>query len=360
MLWRSLGFAGRRTACASLLLAVTPTVSGDPIGPTGPDAFGHTGDDIPFNLRDIQATGTALVLTDDDSELVPIGFEFSFYGNTFDTVFVASNGFQTDSDPIWEGEGPGRELKGSTPEGGIFYGVTKDGKTISRALEQSLIACGSEPDPERTARIAFAADYENEPETGYMGIVIRPRTTQDGFADADELKVEKLSFNVPGLFRMIGTYGVHRPAYHDARPPELTELGKYSRQVRLEGTTPEFHVRLPGGASAFPGVAGYASADEIAPGVFAALDSGDHMVERQLFRGKVPAAVLAVVAVPGVKVSPVELDVLVRETIVPEEPDDLGHGNLDLRGPDPGVGRRFKLFLQLGDLDPGLKIVVEV
>jgi hypothetical protein len=82
---------------ASALLAGAP-LFGDPIGPTGPDAFGHTGDDVAFALRDIQATGTPIALTDDDSEPVSIGFDFSFYGNTFDSVFVASNGFLSFTD----------------------------------------------------------------------------------------------------------------------------------------------------------------------------------------------------------------------------------------------------------------------
>ena len=94
---RSLGHAGKATAWG-LVLATSLPASSDPIGPTGPDAFGHTGDDIAPNLRDVQVTGTALVLTDDASELVPLGFEFSFYGNTFDSVFVASNGFLSFTD----------------------------------------------------------------------------------------------------------------------------------------------------------------------------------------------------------------------------------------------------------------------
>ena len=48
-----------------------------------------------FNWIDISATGTAALTTGDDSNLgpFPIGFPFEFYGNTFTTFRVCSNGF---------------------------------------------------------------------------------------------------------------------------------------------------------------------------------------------------------------------------------------------------------------------------
>ena len=57
-------------SAAAVLLPAVALVGGGPIGPTGPDTFGHTGNDIAFNLRDIQATGTPIAFTDDDSEFV--------------------------------------------------------------------------------------------------------------------------------------------------------------------------------------------------------------------------------------------------------------------------------------------------
>ncbi len=78
--------------------------SGDPVvsGFGGPDAFGYrwTDSDEPggpvFAWTDIAATGTPIPeLTGDDqiSSPIPLGFEFSFYGNSFDTVRVSTNGW---------------------------------------------------------------------------------------------------------------------------------------------------------------------------------------------------------------------------------------------------------------------------
>jgi hypothetical protein len=59
----------------------------------GPDAFGHMGNRMPYNLRDIRATGDPVVLTDDETLNWPLGFDFDYFGTTFDSVFISSNGF---------------------------------------------------------------------------------------------------------------------------------------------------------------------------------------------------------------------------------------------------------------------------
>ena len=46
-------------------------------------------------FQDISATGTQLILTDDDNEQVNFGFDFDFYGSTYNDLFVGSNGFIT-------------------------------------------------------------------------------------------------------------------------------------------------------------------------------------------------------------------------------------------------------------------------
>jgi hypothetical protein len=64
----------------------------------GPDAFGYTYIDSNepggpvYVWEDISATGSFLVLGDDDSIAIPMGFDFPFYGRTFDQVSVHSNG----------------------------------------------------------------------------------------------------------------------------------------------------------------------------------------------------------------------------------------------------------------------------
>ena len=47
-------------------------------------------------LLNIQSTGTALNLGDDQmSDMKPLGFDFEFYGSTFDEVNISMNGFFT-------------------------------------------------------------------------------------------------------------------------------------------------------------------------------------------------------------------------------------------------------------------------
>ena len=72
------------------------------------------------------------------------------------------------------------------------------------------------------------------------------------------------------------------------------------------------------------------------------------------------AAVLAGAAVAGVQVAAVELDLLSRQAVVAEQPDDLWHRDLEAGGADPGVGVGLELPLQVSDLGPALEVVVDV
>ncbi len=71
----------------------------------GPDAFGYTWKDSDtvggpaFNWIDISLLGTAVTLGDDaTSTPFPIGFPFDFYGTTFTTFNICSNGFVSFTD----------------------------------------------------------------------------------------------------------------------------------------------------------------------------------------------------------------------------------------------------------------------
>jgi hypothetical protein len=58
------------------------------------DRYGHAAMPIDNNLRNISATGTQLLLGDDDTAAdIPIGFDFQFYGNIYGTVSIRSNGY---------------------------------------------------------------------------------------------------------------------------------------------------------------------------------------------------------------------------------------------------------------------------
>jgi subtilisin family serine protease len=71
------------------------------LGSGGPDVFGYTWRDSDdpngpvFDWVDITGIGTPIALTGDDSNTagVPIGFDFPYYGNTFNTVNVCTNGW---------------------------------------------------------------------------------------------------------------------------------------------------------------------------------------------------------------------------------------------------------------------------
>ncbi len=59
----------------------------------GPDSFGYTATtDVPFVWLDA-TIGTQLSLADDDSANINIGFDFSFYGTSYNSVNISSNGF---------------------------------------------------------------------------------------------------------------------------------------------------------------------------------------------------------------------------------------------------------------------------
>ncbi|NPA79730.1 MAG: hypothetical protein GXO29_01585 [Thermotogae bacterium] len=70
----------------------------------GPDGYGYTylstqdGDSVPFNFIDISTTGTAMGAGDDwcsgssVNTLYYLGFSFNFYGETYDSVSICSNG----------------------------------------------------------------------------------------------------------------------------------------------------------------------------------------------------------------------------------------------------------------------------
>jgi subtilisin family serine protease len=87
---------------------------GDPVTEStgGPDAFGYrwTDSDEPggpgFTWFDIADTGTVLSTLDSDDELsaaIPLGFDFPFYGNTFNSVRVSTNGWMSFTSAIATG-----------------------------------------------------------------------------------------------------------------------------------------------------------------------------------------------------------------------------------------------------------------
>ena len=158
---------------------------------------------------------------------------------TKDGIIVVSNGFQTDSDPVWVGEGREKEnLKGSKPNGGIINGIISKKYGLDEAIRKNLKSCGSEVDPIRTARIAYAADFDNDPAGGYFGIVIR----QPGLSfDKTAMGHEHIKANdEKGNFLLFSTYGVHDPKYHDAYPPNnIWQIDGWTKMIHLDSINPD-------------------------------------------------------------------------------------------------------------------------
>lgn len=63
----------------------------------GPDAFGHLATPVPVNLRDVEAAGNDIGLdsSDDATAVQAIGFDFLFYGASYNQVEISSNGFMS-------------------------------------------------------------------------------------------------------------------------------------------------------------------------------------------------------------------------------------------------------------------------
>ena len=69
-----------------------------PAAVIGPDSFGHTARSdsdpggIAFNWTNISGTGTRLLAGDDFVTNTALGSAFTFYGNTYSTATVSTNG----------------------------------------------------------------------------------------------------------------------------------------------------------------------------------------------------------------------------------------------------------------------------
>lgn len=87
---------GRIAALAALIGLGIDTVSATAF--PGPDGAGYSGTSIPFNFRDISATGTPAFggdVDDDVTSAIPLGFTFDFYGTGYTDAYISSNGFLT-------------------------------------------------------------------------------------------------------------------------------------------------------------------------------------------------------------------------------------------------------------------------
>jgi len=111
---------------------------------------------------------------------------------------------------------------------------------------------------------------------------------------------------------LTGLFQFHVPIsmVEELLPGSVAVVGQlhveYRRSTWLNGLGDEFHIRLSGGSAAFLDVALLAAADEVFPRGSAVLASRHDMVEAQIAGGEFLATVLALPAVPGEYVSPIQ------------------------------------------------------
>jgi subtilisin-like proprotein convertase family protein len=84
-------------------------------------------DTIPYNWNDISATGTPVVLGDDQvSSAIPLGFVFNFYGENYTDIYISSNGFLTVLPDQPNGCCTGGILPSPTTPNGVIAGWWED------------------------------------------------------------------------------------------------------------------------------------------------------------------------------------------------------------------------------------------
>lgn len=109
----------------------------------GPDTFGYLGAEIGSNLRDIRSTGTQFSLGDDAvTGAIGLGFTFDFYGASYTSAFVSSNGFLTFDAGTSNGCCSGQFLGDSTGIDNLIAGLWEDldtnGNTTGTMFHQTI------------------------------------------------------------------------------------------------------------------------------------------------------------------------------------------------------------------------------
>ncbi len=156
-------------------------------------------------------------------------------------LVVVSNGFHTDSDPVWNDTLPyEKQLVGVTPKKGIFNRLRENPQKTTDTIRDCLVNCGPERDPPvYTARIAAAGDVKKYPDRFVAGIIIDPRgfggepTHSSCYNGISSIRLQR------GIFRLMAVYGVQNPPYFDALPPVLSRPDAVMKEIHLDGTSPD-------------------------------------------------------------------------------------------------------------------------
>src|SRR5208282_5542109 len=100
--------------------------------------------------------------------------------------------------------------------------------------------------------------------------------------------------------------------------------------LRLDRRPDQLQMGLLRRAAPLPHIACHAGADNVFPAALAAAAARNDMVETQFARGKMPPAILTLVAVPGEKVAAVKSQRLPWNAIEGKEADHPGHLQLEI------------------------------
>ena len=91
------------------------------------DSTESTADAPTYNFEDISSTATHVALSDDQvSGAIAIGFDFVYYGATYGSVYVSSNGFITFVNGVQNGCCQGQNLVGNANYRGVVAGYWTD------------------------------------------------------------------------------------------------------------------------------------------------------------------------------------------------------------------------------------------
>ncbi len=186
----------------------------------GPDAFGYTGSEILFNLRDVSATGSDIGLDneDDSVSVVSIGFDFNFYGVNYSEVEVSSNGFmsftQTGNDACCSGQTI------ATPGGRIDnfiagYWEDLDPSEGGIIRTQTLGAVGSREFVVGFYEVRDNDDPDNSINTFEM---ILHEITNDIELQLAQIQFENEDDKVIGIENLDGTDGLELAFYEESDP----------------------------------------------------------------------------------------------------------------------------------------------
>jgi len=82
------------------------------------------------------------------------------------------------------------------------------------------------------------------------------------------------------------------------------------------------------------------------------------VVERQFGGRGFFSAILAAVFVAGEEVAAVEFDLVAGQTVVKEQANNLGNGDIEIDGRNPVVRVQLEISFEPADLTPALKVIV--